>query len=95
MEEQWELHESPMDSKKSTEAIATNMTLKLATCESLLQSSNVLDSYSNFLTDKEDYIKKINGTFRALNFSLSTNYKYICYVLLQILIRYGRSLRMS
>ncbi len=67
IEEQWEKHDSPIDSKQTVVVISVAMEMKLATIESLLKFRDVLDS-SKCLTDKEDHIKRINGNIIAFTF---------------------------
>ncbi len=59
-EEQWQLHESLRDSEKAIEVMAINMGPKKGKLSSLLDNHRKLESL-NFLTDKEEKIKRING----------------------------------
>jgi hypothetical protein len=54
------LHESLRDSKKAIEVMAINMGPKKGKLSSLLDYHRKLESL-NFLTDKEEKIKRING----------------------------------
>jgi hypothetical protein len=67
VEEQWQLHDSLLDSEKATEMMAINMGLKQGKLSSLLEYNQKLESF-NFLTDKEEKIKQINGKLVAFSF---------------------------
>jgi hypothetical protein len=67
VEEQWQLHDSLLDSEKATEMMAINMGLKQGKLSSLLEYNQKLESF-NFLTDKEEKIKRINGKLVAFSF---------------------------
>lgn len=67
VEEPWQLHESVLDSEKATEVMAINMGLKQGKLSSLLEYNQKLESF-NFLTDKEEKIKRINGKLVAFSF---------------------------
>ncbi len=67
VEEQWQLHESLLDSEKATEVMAINMGPKQEKLSSLLKYHRKLESF-NFLTDKEEKIKRINGKLVSFSF---------------------------